>query len=176
MEGFLSALALPLTEPVAGLLALSLALLALPDWRARFDRAAPVALVCLGLGIVVAPALRESLPLTAFALAGVVAAGVLVALAGDRATAPAVVAAAPLSLLLGAFARPDPGPPLDVAATLAGGTLALVLPTILLGGLTDWVREAPGRRLAQERTLRIAAAWLAAVALMLGALLLQPAA
>ncbi len=173
IEGFLRATSLPVAEPLSGLVAMALALVLVADWRRRFDRAALPVLAAFVLGAALARLPSVDTVMVAALAASALAAG-WSALAGDRGTAVAIALALPLALSLGVLARPDPGPPIDVAITTAGGIVGLALPTILLGGVVDWLREAPGRHHITELGLRIAAAWVAAVAVMLLALSFRP--
>jgi hypothetical protein len=177
--GLTAGLATPLAEPGLGVAALALAVLLLPDWPQRIRRGLPLHLAGLVLGLAAGRSLALSLPLEPLVLGLGIAATGLVALAGDRAT-PAALALLPLlGLGIGALALPDPGPADAVLATTLGALAGAHLPLLAGAGLTTALRSVlpgPAARQIMTTGTRIAAAWAAAIAGLLLAVLLRPSA
>ena len=175
--GLAAGLATPLAEPGLGVAALALAVLLLPDWPGRIRRGLPLHLAGLALGLAAGRSLALSLPLELLGLGLGLAAGGLVALAGDRATPAALALLPPLGLGIGALALPDPGPAGAVLATTLGALAGAHLPLLAGAGLTaalSGVVRGPAARQILSTGTRIAAAWTAAIAGLLLALLLRP--
>lgn len=170
IEGVYTGLRHPLTAPdqILALLATGLLLGNFP-----LSRLAP-AFVALGAGLLGGLALGDAATspspwLLAFAAAS--AAGA--ALAPGRAHAMAVVVAGTAGLLLGWASVPEPGPAEDRLFTMAGSFTGVLLLTLYLAGALELTRE----RLAHPAlaiAFRVAAAWIAAIALLMLALALAP--
>ena len=175
--GLAAGLAAPLAEPGLGVAALALAVLLLPDWPGRIRRGLPLHLAGLALGLAAGRSLALSLPIEPLLLGLGLAAAGLAALAGDRAT-PAVLALLPLlGLGIGTLALADPGPAGAVLATTLGSLAGAHLPLLAGAGLTAGLRAAlpaPAARQILTTGTRIAAAWAAAIAVLLLAVLLRP--
>jgi urease accessory protein len=172
IEGFYAGLAHPLREPATllTLLAVALLLARLPPaaWRRGWVALAAGAAVGAAAGFLLAPR-----PAFALALLG---AGLLAALLG---TLPRPVPGLrPLAALcgagLGVALVPDPGATADRLVTLAGALVTVAAaPVFAYGALSALAARLPG---AAGRVLpRILQAWIAAVALLLGAFLLAAA-
>lgn len=172
IEGFYAGLAHPLRDPASllTLLAVALLLARLPPASWRRGWVALVAGVAAGTaaGLLLAPRPGFSLAL--------LAPGLLAALLG---TLPrAVPGLGPLAALcgtgLGVAAVPDPGPAVDRLVVLAGALVTLAAaPVFAYGALSELVARLPA---AGGRVIpRILQAWIAAVALLLGAFLLAAA-
>jgi hypothetical protein len=106
-------------------------------------------------------------PAWLFALAA--ATGAAAALVPGRARAAAVVAAGAAGVGLGAASVPEAGPPFDRAVTMAGSVAGVLLLTLYLAGAVDLLRERVDRP-AVRIALRVAAAWVVAIAILMLAL------
>lgn len=179
LDGLSHGLATPLAEPALGLAAIALLVLLIQDFPQRLRRGLPLHLAGVALGLVAGRALALALPLEPAMLALAGAAAGLAALAGDRAT-PAALALLPLlGLGTGALALPDPGPAGAVGATTLGALFGAYLPLLAGGGAVAALRDRfPGAaaRHALGTGTRIAAAWTAAIAVLMLAFVLRPAA
>lgn len=172
MPGFYSGLLHPALTAAHVLALLGLGLLLAPLWPDRFARA------WAGFAAAAAVGLSSAVAAAPFALPAptVEAAALLLALGAALAVErPAVllVPAVLAGLLLGADSAPDPGPAGPVAATAAGGFLGLNLGLLYVAGAAGWLRRRFPQRWAVT-ALRIAAAWVAAVACLLAALAAAP--
>ena len=170
VEGFYTGLLHPLTTPeqILALLATGLLLGSFP-----LRRLAPAfAALLIGLlgGLVLGGDAAASAPsLYAFSAA----VGVAAAITPGRSIATVVVAAGAAGLLLGFASLPDPGPPLDRFVTMAGSIIGVLLLILYLAGALDLLREridSPVVRIG----LRVVAAWIAAIAVLMLALVLSP--
>lgn len=177
LDGFARGLATPLSEPALGLVALALLVLLIQDFPERLRRGLPLLLAGVALGLVAGRALALSLPLEPAVLAVVVAASGLAALAGERATAAALALLPLLGLATGALALADPGPAGAVAATTLGAGTGALLPLLAGGGALRALSHrfpAPAAQEILATGTRIAAAWTAAIGVLLLAFLLGP--
>lgn len=174
MQGFYLGLLHPATTASHGLLLLALGVMLAPAWPGRFGRAwaafAAAALAGLGAVMLGGTALQpgEWTLLAAAALVALYAAAAL-----GRFPAVTLALAGLGGLLLGAGSAPDPGPPGAAAVTAAGSCLGLALGLLYLAGGIGWLRlrfEEPWAGVG----LRIAAAWIAAIAILLAALQAAP--
>lgn len=173
IEGFYLGLTHGIATPATLLATLATAVMAAQDWPRRFRLGWPLFAVCLALGLAGALVLDAELPLDAGLLGAAVLGGCFAALAAGRFTLAALPLLALSGLVLGAAGAPDDGARQDVAITMAGAFLGPNLALLLVGGALDLLREhLPGP--APDIALRVAASWLAAIALMLLALTARP--
>jgi hypothetical protein len=134
----------------------------------------PVAFGALALGLAVglvlgAPTGDPSPWL--FGLAGVT--GAIAALAPGRALPLATLLSLIAGFLIAWASLPDPGPPRDRAFTMAGSVTGTALALLYLAGGIDVLRDRLGGPWLSVG-LRIVAAWIAAVALLMTALHFNP--
>ncbi|MEW9808427.1 HupE/UreJ family protein [Mesorhizobium marinum] len=174
MQGFYLGMLHPLSTPPQLLSLLAAGLLLGLRWPGPFRYCWPAFAVSCLAGIALGQwGWLRGLEDTAL-LAGGIAAAILAALLTPKLTAPCVAISAWTGLFLGVASIPDEGPAWPVIVTLAGSfvgaNLALVYLAFAVGSLrarftAQWVGIG----------LRIAAAWIAAVAaLMLALLLVDP--
>lgn len=172
IEGFYAGLAHPLRDPATllTLLAVALLLARLPpaSWRRGWVALATGVAVGAAAGLLLAPRPGFSLAL--------LAAGLLAALLGTlpRPMPGLRPLAAVCGAGLGVAVVPDPGAAADRLVTLAGALVTLAAaPVFAYGALSGLVARLPGA--AGRVIVRILQAWIAAVALLLGAFLLAAA-
>lgn len=173
IEGFYTGLAHPFVEPTLLVASLAVVFLILQDWPRRFRLGWPVYAATVAIGLLAARSLGAMVPLDVALLGSAALAAALAAAAGDRATALALPLLALSGLAVGAGALPEPGPVRDVVITAAGTVVGANLGLLVIGGAIDWLRErhdGPVLRIG----IRVAASWLAAVALMILAFVLRP--
>lgn len=168
IEGFYTGLLHPLTAPEQILALLAVALLLAPMARRDIARAwsalALATVVGIGLGQVELTTGHE--PIVLFGLASATAsfgalgptppAGLGIALAGGA------------GLLLGIVSTPDPGTLQDTAITLFGSLAGVTVGLLYAAGGLSWLLDRfhqPAVRVG----LRVAAAWVAAIALLMTA-------
>lgn len=173
IEGFYTGLLHPFTTPGQLLSVLALGLLLGLKLRKRLP---VIAALVVGLlaGMVagqfdVRPAWAE----TALLLATVMAAGIGALAPPDRVWPVLAVAAAVTAGLAGFFlglvSTPDPGPVRAVVITLSGSFVSVVLVSLYIGAVVAWLRERFARQWMQVG-IRIIAAWIGAVAILMAAL------
>lgn len=171
-EGFYTGIAHVFQEP-ALLLALGVTILALmPDWPNRYRSGIVVFATGLALGLLLGRSLTALLPLEFALLLIAMIAGAAIALLGDRATGAIQVPIAALGLLIGAACLPDPGDPVDVLVTTTGGVSVPLVAILAVGGAYDGLSNRL-RGQGLSTALRIASAWLCAIAAMLAALVFR---
>lgn len=171
-EGFYNGIDHVFREPALLIALVAVILALLPDWPERFRMGFVLFAVGLAIGLLAGRSLAAVLPLDLALLVLALATAAAAALAGDRASAAMLSPVAGLGVLIGAALLPEPGPPIDVIVTTAGGASVAIAGVLALCGLYDMVPERlHGPVLATS--LRIAAAWLCAVAAMLAALSLR---
>ncbi len=176
IAGFLRGFTLPATEPAFGIAALAVGLVAVQAFPRRLVTGTLPGLLALAAGVAVARSLRAGLAIEPALLACAAAVAGWAALRGEAGHRGAVTLASTTLVALGAASLPDPGPPVAEVAVTAAGALAIAPCVILaLAGAADLAR-AHGADRALALALRIAASWTAALALLMLALLLRPAA
>ncbi len=171
ISGFYSGLVHPLTTPdqVVALLAMGLLL-----GTHGLSRLVPAAWL-LGIGLVLGLALTRPGTDPGPALYGLaILAACLAALAPGRALPVALALAALAGLLLGAAAVPDGGPQRDRMITMAGSFVGVGMLSLYLAGIVDLLRRRVEPSLLAV-PLRVAAAWIAAIATIMLALVLAQA-
>jgi hypothetical protein len=173
IEGFYTGLAHPFVEPALLVASLSMVFLILQDWPHRFRLGWPVYAGTLLVGLAASRSLAAALPLDALLLGAACACAIAAALAGDRLTWLALPLIGLGGLVVGAAALPEPGPPRDVAITTAGTVAGANLGLLVIGGAIDWLRQRHDG-LVLRIGIRVAASWLAAIAVMLLAFVLRP--
>lgn len=169
IKGFYTGLLHPLTSPAQILSLIALGLIFGQRWPGRFRLAWLVfAGTCLA-GILFGQTGMSLLPAEPSLLASAFLIAVLAALWPDSPAALCVAAAGIVGLLLGLISTPDPGPLrptiITLAGSLAGATVSLLYAAAGLG----WLKEKTPPTWSQIG-FRIAAAWLAAITVLLLAL------
>jgi len=170
IEGFYVGLRHPLTSPdqALALLATGLLLGGFPLSRLV------AAFATLGVGLLVGLALGDAgLSPAPWLYAFAAATAAVAALAPGRWRATAVCAAGMAGLLFGWASVPDPGPAQDRFFTIAGSFAGALLLPLYLAGALDLLRERVDHP-AFGIALRVLAAWVAAIAVLILALILAP--
>lgn len=168
IEGFYTGLLHPLTAPEQVLALLAVALLLAPMARRHIVRAwsayALTTVVGIGLGQVDLTTGHEAIGLLALACL-TASLGAL----GPTPPAPLGIAlAGGAGLLLGIMSTPDPGSLRDTAITLVGSLAGITVGLLYAAGGLSWLLDRfpmPAVRIG----LRVAAAWVGAVALLMTA-------
>ena len=168
-EGFYLGILHPLSTPGQLLALLAIGVMLGWRWRDAFARSwagfAIAALVGIVLGQLEIRLDGEEVYLLLIA----VIAATLSALYPKGHVLAHVILASAGGLLIGLLSTPDPGPRAATIITIAGSFVGANLTLFYVSGAVGWVRE----RFTQhwvEVGLRVAAAWIAAVALLMGAL------
>jgi urease accessory protein len=134
---------------------------------ARLGLSVAVAALCLGLAV--GPRLTETLPFPALLLVAALVLGTTVALAPPLPRPLSATAAGLVSLGVGLDSAPSAADLGEVLAALGGTAAGATLLIVVLTGVTT------GRDRAWQRIgIRIAGSWIAAIALLVLALALQP--
>lgn len=174
IEGFYAGLLHPLSTPDQALALLATGLLlggfAIQRLPVAFGAAAIGLATGLATGLARGTATGDPAPWL-FGLAALAAAGA--ALAPGRALPLAALLSLGAGALLGWASLPDAGPPRDRAFTMAGSVTGAALGLLYVAGGLDLLRDrlrAPWLAIA----LRVLAAWIAAIALLMLALSLAP--
>jgi hypothetical protein len=172
VEGLYAGLVHPLASPPQLLAILGAALLLGSHGLARIGPA----FACLGAGLLGGLALLPPEGNSEPWLLGLAAAS-----AGAAALAPGrlpraalLVVAGAAGLLLGWASLPDPGPPRDRLFTMSGSVLGVALAMLYVSGGSDLLRERVAHP-AVAVALRVAAAWVGAIAILALALSASPA-
>ncbi len=171
IEGFYTGLVHPLSTPAQALVVMGLGLLLgwLDPKRARVAFAVYGAALIAGLLFGGGPK-----PYDPVLFATAFAACALAALLSGRLLPLICVVAAAAGWGLGVVSVPDPGPTRDWIITQAGAFLGAALGPFYLFGLSYYLRQRfPAKGVAVA--LRVAAAWLAAISLVMFALLVAAA-
>lgn len=172
LEGFYAGITLPVAEPALGIATGALALAAAQAGTERIPRHTAVFLCALLAGFGAA-ATGVLTPPVEMALLGMALVSALTTAAGLAGTVAVPLLAAATGALAGITALPDPGSGDGWTVTTAGGLIGPLLMFLVISGALDALRERIGGQVAAIG-LRIFAAWIAAVALMMLALLLGP--
>lgn len=169
MDGFYRGVAYPFVTPPQALLLLALSVMigSFETYRIRVFLGA----FCLAMGLGVLVAADGEAPHAAMLIAAT-ASSTLAALAPGRLWPAALGAVGCGGLLFGLAAR-DPGPVADQATVIIGTALAVNLALLMISVLVDMVTEQAPRRWASI-AVRVVAAWIAAISLLLLALLFAP--
>lgn len=170
IEGFYTGLLHPFSTPAQALLMLGLGLLAgsFDSQRVRWPLGAFLAATLVGVGLGRGP---EGLDAALFATA--FAAAAWAALAPGRFLPGALVVALVGGVLIAMVSVPDPGPTRDRVITLAGSLVGANLGLLYLAGLTLLARQRDPRAWVRIG-LRVAAAWVGAISLLMLALSFAP--
>lgn len=173
IEGFYSGLIHPLTTPGQILALVALGMLVGAVWPRRFG----TAWVCFASALVFGSATGLAAgPPVGIESALLVAAALAATLAALAPAVPSPVqpsASLGIGALLGLASAPDPGPVAATLVTLAGSIIGANLALLYVGGGIGWLSE----RMDGLRTrgwgqagLRVVAAWVAAVSILMAAL------
>lgn len=172
-EGFYLGILHPLSTPAQLLALLALGVMLSWRWRDSFARSWAGFAIAALIGIVLGQLeIRPDGEALALLLTAVVAA-TLAALYPKGHVIAHVILASAGGLLIGLLSTPDPGPRAATIITLAGSFVGANLALFYVSGALGWLRE----RFTQhwvEVGLRVAAAWIAAVAVLMGALAFAP--
>lgn len=171
LDGVYAGFTVPLAEPAIGVLAVALRLLIGRDLPHRVTQGAPLYLAGLAAGLLAARPLTAVVPTEPALLALAALAGALSALTGDRATPLALGLLPMIGLGMGAACLPDPGPAAAMLGTGLGALAGAHIVLLPLCGAADMAFERLPRG-PVDIGLRIAASWLAALALLMLALVL----
>lgn len=169
IEGFYIGLLHPVSTPSQLLALLGLGAMLGMTWPDGFTRPwiAFVSGLVLGIGGGQIFGVWDVLPVILLTMA-LIAAGLAALLPGQMRTLEAGVTGL-AGLLIGLLSTPDPGPATDTAITLAGSFAGANLALLYVSGATGWLRERYDQPWMMIG-LRIVAAWIAAIAMLMGAL------
>jgi hydrogenase/urease accessory protein HupE len=168
IEGFYTGLLHPLTAPEQILALLAVALLLAPMARRHIARAwsalALGTVVGIGLGQIELTTGHE--PIVLFGLACATAS--LSALGPTPPAGLGIALAGGAGLLLGIVSTPDPGTVQDTAVTVSGSLVGVTVGLLYAAGGLSWLLDR-FRQPAVRVGFRVAAAWVAAIALLMTA-------
>ncbi len=168
-EGFYLGILHPLSTPGQLLALLAIGVMLGWRWRDAFARSWAGFAIAALVGIVLGQLEIRLDGEEVYLLLVAVIAATLSALYPKGHVLAHVILASAGGLLIGLLSTPDPGPRAATIITIAGSFVGANLTLFYVSGAVGWVRE----RFTQhwvEVGLRVAAAWIAAVALLMGAL------